>query len=198
MDSKITTHYKIVLIGDSGIGKTTYMKRLCTGEFEKKYVPTVRYELHTLEFNTNYGKVCFDVRDFSGQEKLVESRDDHYQEAHGVIFMFDVTSTQTYMNMLKWVNSFFKFKTKTPVVLCGNKVDIKERKVKFRQIHLHTLLGYMLEKNVYYYDLSAKSNYNFEEPFLRLLREITGKEDLILWDKEPLSPPKISNKYIKT
>jgi len=55
-----------------------------------------------------------------------------------------------------------------PIVLVGNKVDVKERKVKAKQITFHR------KKNLQYYDISAKSNYNFEKPFLWLARKLVG------------------------
>lgn len=60
-----------------------------------------------------------------------------------------------------------------PIVLCGNKVDVKERKVKAKTITFHR------KKNLQYYDISAKSNYNFEKPFLWLARKLVGNSTLV-------------------
>lgn len=60
-----------------------------------------------------------------------------------------------------------------PIVLCGNKVDVKERKVKAKTITFHR------KKNLQYYDISAKSNYNFEKPFLWLARKLVGNTNLV-------------------
>ena len=60
-----------------------------------------------------------------------------------------------------------------PIVLAGNKVDVKERKVKAKTITFHR------KKNLQYYDVSAKSNYNFEKPFLWLARKLTGNQQLV-------------------
>lgn len=53
--------YKLVLVGDGGVGKTTLVKRHITGEFTKGYVPTLGVEVKSLMFNTNYGPVTFDI-----------------------------------------------------------------------------------------------------------------------------------------
>jgi GTPase SAR1 family protein len=55
-----------------------------------------------------------------------------------------------------------------PIVLCGNKVDVKNRQVKPKQVTFHR------KKNLQYYEISAKSNYNYEKPFLYLARKLTG------------------------
>lgn len=65
-----------------------------------------------------------------------------------------------------------------PIVLCGNKVDVKNRQVKAKQVTFHR------KKNLQYYEISAKSNYNFEKPFLYLARKLAGYESLLLnWCK---------------
>lgn len=61
-----------------------------------------------------------------------------------------------------------------PIVLCGNKVDVKNRQVKAKQVTFHR------KKNLQYYEISAKSNYNFEKPFLYLARKLAGYVGLIL------------------
>jgi GTP-binding nuclear protein Ran len=67
-------------------------------------------------------------------------------------------------------------------VLVGNKVDVKDRKVKARQINFHR------KKNLQYFDISAKSNYHFERPFLWLARKLTGKNDLTFVEEIALLP----------
>ncbi len=64
-----------MLVGDGGVGKTTFVKRHKTGEFEKKYEATLGVEVHPMEFYTNKGKIRFMVWDTAGQEKLSGLRD---------------------------------------------------------------------------------------------------------------------------
>ena len=72
-----------------------------------------------------------------------------------------------------------------PIVLCGNKVDVKERKVKAKTITFHR------KKNLQYYDISAKSNYNFEKPFLWLARKLVGNPTLEFVAAPALAPPEV-------
>jgi len=73
-----------------------------------------------------------------------------------------------------------------PIVLCGNKVDIKDRKVKAKSIVFHR------KKNLQYYDISAKSNYNFEKPFLWLARKLVGDPNLEFVAAPALAPPEVT------
>merc|ERR1712054_10550 len=143
--------FKLVLVGDGGVGKTTLVKRHLTGEFEKKYIPTLGVEVHPLKFTTNCGPLVFNVWDTAGQEKFGGLRDGYYIQGQCAIIMFDVTSRITYKN----------------VPNCHRK------------------------KNLQYYDISAKSNYNFEKPFLWLARKLVGNPQLEFVAGVALAPPEV-------
>ncbi|KAJ2084403.1 GTP-binding nuclear protein gsp1/Ran [Coemansia sp. RSA 988] len=178
--------FKLVLVGDGGTGKTTFVKRHLSGEFEKKYIATIGVEVHPLLFTTNKGKIVFNTWDTAGQEKFGGLRDGYYIQGQCAIIMFDVTSRITYKNVPNWHRDLVRVCENIPIVLCGNKVDIKERKVKAKTITFHR------KKNLQYYDISAKSNYNFEKPFLWLARKLTGEPDLDFVEAPALQPPEVT------
>jgi GTP-binding nuclear protein Ran len=177
--------FKLVLVGDGSTGKTTFVKRHLTGEFEKRYVPTLGVDVHPLVFHTNRGPIRFNVWDTAGQEKFGGLRDGYYISAQAAIIMFDVTSRTTYKDVPNWHRDLVRVCEGIPIVLCGNKVDIKDRKVKPKQITFHR------KKNLQYYDISAKSNYNFEKPFLWLARKLVGDPNLTFVEAPALKPPEV-------
>ncbi|CAI7904989.1 unnamed protein product [Closterium sp. NIES-53] len=73
-----------------------------------------------------------------------------------------------------------------PIVLCGNKVDVKNRQVKAKQVTFHR------KKNLQYYEISAKSNYNFEKPYLYLARKLAGDANLHFVESPALAPPEVA------
>ena len=210
--------FKCLLVGDGGVGKTTFVKRHVTGEFEKKYVATIGVEVrstprhspvaghylsvcdlccqvHPLKFDTNRGTLQFNVWDTAGQEKFGELRDGYYAQGQCAIIMFDVTGRITYKNVPVWFRDLMRVCENIPIVLVGNKVDVKERKVKVKQINFHRCerktawvhtaarrgvvahhgcLCLCRKKNLGYYDISAKSNFNYEKPFLYLAKKLVG------------------------
>ena len=100
--------------------------------------------------------------------------------------MFDVTARITYSNVPTWHRDLVRVCDNIPMVLCGNKVDLsKERRVKPKQITFHR------KKNLQYYDISAKSNYNYEKPFLWLARRLSGQNDLEFEAMPALAPPEV-------
>ena len=70
--------FKLILVGEGGVGKTTFVKRHLTGEFEKKYVATLGVEVHPLRFSTNFGPIQYNVWDTAGQEKFGGLRAGYY------------------------------------------------------------------------------------------------------------------------
>jgi len=182
--------FKLVLVGEGGVGKTTFVKRHVTGEFEKKYVATLGVEVHPIKFHTNRGEIVFNVWDTAGQEKFGGLRDGYYIQAQCAIIMFDVTSRITYQRVPNWHRDLERVCNdpsgrRIPIVLVGNKVDVKDRKVKPKAINYHR------KKNLQYYDLSAKSNYNFEKPFLWLARQLAGDPNLVLTEAPAIAPPEV-------
>ena len=174
-----------MLVGDGGVGKTTFVKRHLTGEFEKRYIATLGVEVHPMPFFTSHGQVVFNVWDTAGQEKLGGLRDGYYIGGNCGIIMFDVCSRITYSNVPKWYKDLTRVCEAIPIVLVGNKVDVRDRKVKAKQITFHR------KKNLQYYDISAKSNYQFEKPFVWLLRRMVNDQNLTLVEAPLLAPGEI-------
>ena len=174
-----------MLVGDGGVGKTTFVKRHMTGEFEKRYVPTHGVEVRPLRFSTNMGPIKFNVWDTAGQEKFGRLRDGYYIQGQCAIIMFDVTSRITYKSVPNWHRDLTRVCEGIPIVLVGNKMDVKDRKVKAHQIKFHR------KKNLQYYDVSAKSNYNYEKPFLWLARKLSNEANLKFAEDTALQPPEV-------
>ena len=131
------------------------------------------------------GKLVFNVWDTAGQEKFGGLRDGYYIQGQCAIIMFDVTSRTTYKNVPTWHRDITRVCEDIPIVLCGNKVDVRNRQVRAKTITFHR------KKNLQYYELSAKSNYNFEKPFLYLARKLAGDPNLQFVESVALAPPEV-------
>ncbi|TDG47989.1 hypothetical protein AWZ03_005607 [Drosophila navojoa] len=177
--------FKLVLVGDGGTGKSTFVKRHITGEFEKRYLATMGVEVHPLKFHTSRGPLCFNVWDTAGQEKFGGLREGYYIQAQCALIFFDVTSRTTYKNVPGWYRDLIRTCGHIPIALCGNKIDIKNCKVKPRTSDFYS------KKNMQYFPISAKSNRNFEKPFRWLARVLVGDPHLRFINMPALQPPEV-------
>lgn len=174
---------KLVLVGDGGVGKTTFIRRHQTGEFEKKYVPTLGVQVSQLSFNTTRGMIIFNVWDTAGQERFGGLREGYYLESDCAIVMFDVTAPQTYRNVSTWYRDLTRVCPQIPITLVGNKIDVRDRKVPAKRVTFHK------KNNMKYFEISAKSNYHFELPFLSIARSLMNDPDLQFTTTPVLMPP---------
>ena len=177
----------VLLLGPANVGKTVYVKRVNTGEFNRNYDATKSFETTKIHFLTNKGDLDVFVHDFSGETEINEDIISKFKnlDIDSIFVMFDLSSTSSFNKSLEIIlrlkkhyneqdfNSFYK-------VMIGNKYDSKPRQINQRQIanHLTTKYVYGLFQ---YYPISAKSCFNFELPFLNISRKIHG-HDIIFED----------------
>lgn len=165
--------FKLVIAGNGAVGKTALVHRHVSGAFNSNYVPTLGVEVTPMYFSSNYGRICFNTWDTAGQEKYGGLQDGYFIGADCAILMFDVTNKESYRAIKDWYKKVVNVAGDIPMVICGNKVDMNaERVIMPEHIRIHR------ELNLPYYDISSKSNYNFEKPFLSLARRLTGYGDL--------------------
>jgi GTP-binding nuclear protein Ran len=171
--------FKVVLMGDGGVGKTALIKLHKTGEFERKYIATMGVEVNALRFNTTAGDVILNIWDTAGQEKFGGLREGYYLNADAGLLMFDTTAKCTYRSIPDYYSSFVDInKTDVPIVMCGNKVDCKDRVVKPDDIRFHRKV------NIQYYDISVKQKFKTEYVFLYLIRKLLKDNTIELTEKE--------------
>ncbi|GKT34559.1 GTP-binding nuclear protein GSP1/Ran [Aduncisulcus paluster] len=170
--------FKVVLVGDGMTGKTTFVKRHVSGEFEKRYLATLGVEVRNLKFYTSAGEIHFNVWDTAGQEKYGGLRDGYYIGANAGIIFFDVTSRLTYINIENWYRDLYRICEDIPMVVVGNKIDSKDRRVRAAQVRIPH------QKNLPYYEISAKSNYHIDLPFLCIAQKLL-RDSTLHWTKQP-------------
>ncbi|XP_039165874.1 GTP-binding nuclear protein Ran1A-like [Eucalyptus grandis] len=148
-------------------------------------VPIVGVDVYPLDFFTNCGKIRFSCWDTAGHEEFCGQRNGYCNGGQCAIIMFDVTARLTYVNVPTWHRMLYRVHENILIVLCGNKVDVKNRQVKAKQVTFHR------KKNLQYYEISAQSYYNFEKPFLYLARKFAGDPNLHFVECPALAPPEV-------
>jgi GTP-binding nuclear protein Ran len=177
----IKLRFKCCLIGDGGVGKTSFCKKLLSSghDIGTKYIPTLGVEVHPILIETNYGNIMLDVWDTVGQEKFGTLRSSWYSKSKVIIIMFDVTSLNSYNNvMLKWYDDVIKFSPNSLIILCGNKIDLINSRI------VHENMAKQL--NLTYFDISAKNNVNLNEVLFYIVQNLTNIQNIKFLDRPVL------------
>lgn len=181
--------YKVILIGDGGTGKTSFITRYIEGYFTKQYVATIGAEVYNLNLPISPTQfVHFEVWDTAGQEANSGLSDAYYLNANAAVVFFDLTARVTFSHVPSWIQKVKNIIRDTtvrmiPICVVGNKADLsRDRKVDAIRIRKG------IPKGCEYYDMSAKSNYNFEKPFLYLVRELLGRPEITFGANIQLQP----------
>ena len=164
------------MLGNSGVGKSSFLRRLSTGECAETYITTNAnaIKITELQFPSNRGLIKFTVHDKSGQEPPSDpSRALYYEGVQCAIIIFDVSSKLTYKNVVQYYEEADACAKGIPMVLVGNKVDYEPRKVKDQHVKFHEN-----KPNMQYYGCSALSGENCRMPFLWLARKLTNDQTL--------------------
>ncbi|XP_061107831.1 EF-hand calcium-binding domain-containing protein 4B isoform X1 [Conger conger] len=166
--------FKIVLVGNSSVGKTSLLRRFCDDCFYPGTSATVGidYSVKTLIVENN--KVALQMWDTAGQERYRSITKQFFRKADGVVVMYDITSVQTFTAVRQWLTSIQEGAGEfIPIMLLGNKTDKEnERQVQSR-------LGEKLAKDceLIFYECSALSGHNVTESMVHLARILKAQED---------------------
>jgi len=155
--------FKVILLGDSYVGKTTIIKKFISGVFDEKIQCTIKVEFTTknLKIDKNlYAKLT--IFDTAGEEKYRSLAKSYYRDIDGIILVFDLTDENSLNNITKWISEINENAENVEIILVGNKTDLKDRKVNKIQAE-----NFAKENNFKYIETSAKDGTNvlllFEE-----------------------------------
>ena len=154
--------FKCMVIGDAGIGKTTYINNMLTDKYIDRYIPTLGVEVHPLTLETSKGKVIFNCWDCAGQPRFQGLGAKLYGiKADCAIVMYDNTNLQSYRNVKKWIDEINEMNI--PIVVCCNKID-EPTQIRYKTRSRES-------KNVIAQcDISVKCGINIAEPFDKLIK----------------------------
>ena len=175
-----TTHVKFLLVGDGGVGKTTFIIKLRTGEFRPQYVATLGVEVHPIRFDvyTPFGncEVCYNAWDTAGQEKFGGLRDGYYIMGGCAIVMFDFTHKGSIASISKWVRDLRKVCGGIPIVIVGNKRELVEDSESVCEEIVERMEEEELDVlGVVSMSVKEETNlYNLHNPFRMLIRHLLG------------------------
>ncbi|KAK5879839.1 ras-related protein Rab-15 [Gymnodraco acuticeps] len=171
--------FRLLLLGDSGVGKTCLLCRFTDNEFHPSHISTigVDFKMKTLEIDGI--KVRIQIWDTAGQERYQTITKQYYRRAQGIFLVYDITSERSFQHIMKWASDVDEYAPeKIRKILVGNKSDeVDKRQVATEQgIKLANAYG------MDFFETSAFTNHNITETFTRLAEQVlaANKKDLDL------------------
>ena len=164
--------FKIITIGDTGVGKTSILRRFVDNKFQKNYLATIGIDYKAKVININNLEIKLKIWDTAGQERFQNITGQYYKSADGIALVFDVTDSASFQKLREWMDSISANTQQNNIglVLLGNKCDIKTRNVT-------TEMGNQMaqELNIKYFETSALTGQGINEAFDYLARVIMQK-----------------------
>ena len=161
--------YKVILVGDRGVGKTCLLSMYVKGIIETT-IPTIAVEFCTKEIELYDGnKIKVQLWDTAGQERFKSLALTYYRKAHGILLLFDVTKKSSFFACKNYLEEVrMNSEKKCIVYLVGNKIDLENE----RQITKEDAESFAEQENIKYIETSAIKNMRVEEAFTSLLNDI--------------------------
>ena len=160
--------FRILIVGDGGCGKKSYISKLSTGDMENNLEKhnCGSFYSKNINFSTNKGPITFECI-------VCDQESYNFSIVSGVILMFDFSRKCTYKNIPVHHLDIRRIHENIPIILCGNKLDIMDKKIlNLKDVIFHR------RKELEYYSLSCKTDYNLEKPFLCFAKKFLKDEDI--------------------
>lgn len=164
--------FKILIVGDSGVGKSALLARFADDQFSESFIATIGVDFKIRTISIGGKNVKLQIWDTAGQERFRSITNSYYRGCCAAIVVYDITSEQSFRRVKSWFNELGTYCRKdVEVILVGSKSDREE----YRQVS--TLQGeeFASAKHVVFMETSAKNGSNVDALFQRLARELVSK-----------------------
>jgi small GTP-binding protein len=162
---------KLVLIGDSGVGKTNLISQFVRNEFNPDSRTTIGVEFATKTVQTHGKTVKAQIWDTAGQERYRAITSSYYKGAMGALLLYDITYSVSFKNLARWLKELRDHAGTVPVMLVGNKNDLTQH----RSISEQEGIKLAESEHLLFIEASASDATNVEEAFTRLITEIIDR-----------------------
>ncbi|XWV26549.1 rab family small GTPase [Tupanvirus soda lake] len=177
---------KIIIAGESGVGKSALLTRYCDNNYSINYTSTIGVDFRTKILDINNKKVKLQIWDTAGQERFRSITSSYYRGANAVMLVFDLTSAYSFAKLELWMQQIKQYMPddKHKILLVGNKCENSSA----TNVDRNMIKELCLKNNIEYIETSAKKNINVEEAFMKLVEQIIDnipkKEITIELDKK--------------
>jgi len=162
--------FKLLLIGDSGVGKSCLLLRFADHTYTESYISTIGVDFKIRTITTRDEKtIKLQIWDTAGQERFRTITSSYYRGAHGIIVVYDVTDQESFNNVKQWLNEIERYACeKVNKLLVGNKCDLVSKKA----VSYEAAKAFADKLDIPFLETSAKAATNVEKAFLTMADEI--------------------------
>ncbi|XP_049884693.1 ras-related protein Rab-21 [Pectinophora gossypiella] len=165
-------NFKVVLLGEGCVGKTSLLLRYIEDKFNDKHLTTLQATFLNKKININGKRINLAIWDTAGQEKFHALGPIYYRNSNGAILVYDITDEDSFVKVKNWVKELRKMLgTQIVLVIAGNKIDLEHE----RTVPLEEAESYANTVGAKHFYTSAKLNQGVEELFLDLTQEMTDR-----------------------
>jgi len=161
--------FKLLLIGDSGVGKSSLLLRFADDTYTESYISTIGVDFKIRTVDIEGKTVKLQIWDTAGQERFRTITSSYYRGAHGIIVVYDVTDDDSFNNVKQWLNEIDRYASENVnKLLVGNKSDLIQKK----KVDFETATAFANEMSIPFLETSAKTATNVEQAFVTMAQEI--------------------------
>ena len=156
---------KLLLLGDSSVGKTSILLKYISNKFDESSISTVGVDYMDKIIDYNKFKIKLQIWDTSGEEKFRTITKNFYRNADGLLVVFDLTKKESYDHIRSWINEAKENNDKLKTILIGNKLDLKDERIVTNEVAKQ----FAEKNNLKYIETSAKDGTNINESFQAII-----------------------------
>ena len=172
-NKKPATVIKILILGDSSVGKSSIVVRYTENKFYSSYLTTIGVDFVKKTLRLNDQEINLQIWDSAGQEKYNSITKQYYNRTDGILVVFDLTSRKTFNGVMNWLEEVEQSNAKgLPVVVIGNKCDLEDKEVIKEEI-----IDFAESKGFSYYETSALNGANINEAFMDIVLKIIDNKN---------------------
>jgi len=176
--------FKLIIIGDAGAGKSSFMRQFLDGKFRKNSLQTIGVEFGTKIISLEQSKIKLQIWDTAGQERYRAVTRSYYRGAVGALILYDVTSRDSFQNLPMWLQDAREQAWKDiSIIAVGTKRDLKED----RQVSFLEASRFAQDQDILFLETSALTGENVQDVFYTLGQRILHKVKEGIHD--PAAPP---------
>ena len=167
IESEFETLLKLVIIGDSGVGKSNFLFKYVEGQFSELHVATVGFDYKSkiVTLPESKKKVKLQIWDTAGQEKYMSVNKNLFQRVQGIILMYDITQRETFERLNIWLNIIKQMTNDIPIILVGNKLDEENNPENGRIVEYNEGKAFAKENEFPFLEASGLNGTNVEKVF---------------------------------